>query len=64
VESGDVEFEIERILDSRVVRGSKQYLVKWKGYVHHHHHQKYPSLLKTESEWKTHPEHIQGAQKK
>ena len=32
MESGDVEFEIERILDSRVARGSKQYLVKWKGY--------------------------------
>ena len=24
--------------------------------VHHHHHQRYPSLFKTESEWKTHPE--------
>ena len=23
---------------------------------HHHHHQRYPSLFKTESEWKTHPE--------
>lgn len=32
VESGETEFEIERVLDSRVVRGSKQYLVKWKGY--------------------------------
>ena len=29
---GNVEFEIESILDSRVVRGQKQYLVKWLGY--------------------------------
>ena len=31
-ESGDVEFEVERILESRVIRGSRQFLVKWKGY--------------------------------
>ena len=31
VESG-VEFEIERVVDSRVVKGVQQYLVKWKGY--------------------------------
>lgn len=26
------DYEVERILDSRVVRGNKQFLVKWKGY--------------------------------
>ena len=26
------EYEVERVLDSRVVRGNKQFLVKWKGY--------------------------------
>ncbi len=31
VEQGQ-EFEIERIVDVRVVRGSKQFLVHWKGY--------------------------------
>ena len=31
VESGVV-FEIERVLDSRVVKGVQQYFVKWKGY--------------------------------
>ena len=29
---GQTEFEIERILQSRVVRNRKEYLVKWKGY--------------------------------
>ena len=28
----DQEFEIEKIVDSRVSRGRQQYLVKWKGY--------------------------------
>ena len=32
VESGEAEFEIDRIVDSRVVRGNTQFLVKWKGY--------------------------------
>ena len=29
---GNLEFEISRILDSRVLRGSLQYLVHWRGY--------------------------------
>ena len=31
---GEPEFEVEEILDSKVVRGRVQYLVKWKGYDH------------------------------
>lgn len=27
-----VEFEVERVVGHRDVRGSRQYLVKWKGY--------------------------------
>ena len=29
---GQIEYEIERILQSRIVRNRKEYLVKWKGY--------------------------------
>ncbi len=29
---GNEEYEIERILECRDVRGSREYLVKWKGY--------------------------------
>ena len=32
LESGQEEFEVERILDMRVIRGQRQYLIKWKGY--------------------------------
>ena len=31
VESGQ-EFEVEKVVDTRVSRGKTQYLVKWKGY--------------------------------
>ncbi len=29
------EFEVDRLLDRRVVRGQEQYLVRWKGYGAH-----------------------------
>ena len=29
---GQIEYEIERILQSRIVRNRKEYLIKWKGY--------------------------------
>ncbi|MFN7685988.1 MAG: chromo domain-containing protein [Oligoflexia bacterium] len=32
VVDGSEEFEVEKILDSRMFRGRLQYLVKWKGY--------------------------------
>ena len=33
---GEVEYEVEEILDSKLVRGKLQYLVKWKGYTDEH----------------------------
>ena len=29
---GELEYEIEKILDMRIVRGTQEFLVKWKGY--------------------------------
>ena len=31
VDSGE-EYEVEKVVDARTVKGCKQYLVKWKGY--------------------------------
>jgi hypothetical protein len=32
LEDAEPEYEVERIVDMRVVRGLRQFLVKWKGY--------------------------------
>lgn len=33
---GELEYEVEQILDSRIYRGKFQYLIKWKGYTEEH----------------------------
>lgn len=35
IQDGSVEYEVEAILDSKVIRGKKHFLVKWKGYGDH-----------------------------
>jgi len=30
---GEEEFEVEKILDKRIVRGKEKFLVQWKGYI-------------------------------
>ena len=32
MEDAEPEFEVERFVDMRIVRGLRQFLVKWKGY--------------------------------
>ena len=35
IQEGEVEYEVEAILDSKKIRGKQHFLVKWKGYGDH-----------------------------